>query len=273
VQALRRWSVRHASGLKRAYDACARLAPHLRRPLQWTGFKHAERLLLPFERATKQLLFDCKMCGQCALSSTGMACPTNCAKQMRNGPCGGVRADGSCEVNPAMRCVWVEAIDGLKPIDPPQHKTFLEPIDHRLWNRSSWLRVIDGTHMRPTVVHAHVAPTRENFGSVRLTRAESSCARARRASDVGQQSDPRSERPAGAGWAALRQFRFSAIPLWGARWRLGRWRRFANFVFAIFRLGANAGVRAIGAYADDDAASRPLSYGVSPKQAALKDQP
>jgi hypothetical protein len=75
-------------------------------------------------------------------------------------------------------------------------------------------------------------------------------------------------------------------------------RRFANFVFAIFRFGALSGVggaagaaaagRALddqtdplaaapafsrlGANADDDAASRPLSYGVSPKQAALKDQ-
>ena len=62
----------------------------------------------------KRLLVDCKMCGQCVLSSTGMACPTNCAKQMRNGPCGGVRADGTCEVNPAMRCVWVEATDGTE---------------------------------------------------------------------------------------------------------------------------------------------------------------
>ena len=42
--------------------------------------------------------------------------------------------------------------------------------------------------------------------------------------------------------------------------------------FLVFGLGANAGVRAIGVYADDDAASRPLSYGVSPKPAALKDQ-
>jgi methylenetetrahydrofolate reductase (NADH) len=164
MEALRHWSVRHASVLKRVYDAGARLAPHLRRPLQWAGLRHAERLLLPLERATKQLLFDCKMCGQCALSSAGMACPTNCAKQMRNGPCGGVRADGSCEVNPAMRCVWVEAIDGLKRIDPPEQKTFLEPIDHRLWNRSSWLRVIDGTHAQPTIVRARTAPVRETFG-------------------------------------------------------------------------------------------------------------
>jgi 5,10-methylenetetrahydrofolate reductase len=164
MQAMRQWSVRHASALKRAYDVCAQFARHLNRPLQWVGMQRAERLLLPLERAAKHLLFDCKMCGQCALSSTGMACPTNCAKQMRNGPCGGVRADGGCEVNSAMRCVWIEAIDGLERIDQPQSKTFLEPIDHRLWNRSSWLRVIDGTHGVPTIVRSATAPAREAFG-------------------------------------------------------------------------------------------------------------
>nr|WP_245947992.1 methylenetetrahydrofolate reductase C-terminal domain-containing protein [Halomonas montanilacus] len=29
------------------------------------------------------------MCGQCILSSTGMSCPMNCPKSLRNGPCGG----------------------------------------------------------------------------------------------------------------------------------------------------------------------------------------
>jgi methylenetetrahydrofolate reductase (NADPH) len=163
MQALRQWSVRHASALTWVYDACARVAPHLSRPLRWAGLQRVERVLLPFERASKQLLFDCKMCGQCVLHSTGMACPTNCAKQMRNGPCGGVRADGTCEVNPAMRCVWIEAIDGGKRINPPQTKTFLEPIDHRLWNRSAWLRVIDGTHAQPIVVRPHAAAARETF--------------------------------------------------------------------------------------------------------------
>ena len=163
MQAVRQWSVRHASALKRVYDACAQWAPHLRRLLQWAGARRAERLLLPVERATKHLLFDCKMCGQCALSSTGMACPTNCAKQMRNGPCGGVRADGGCEVDGTMRCVWVEATNGQKRIDPPQIKTFLGPIDHRLWNRSSWPRVIDGTHALPTVIQLRAAPAREIF--------------------------------------------------------------------------------------------------------------
>jgi 5,10-methylenetetrahydrofolate reductase len=163
MKVLRQWSVRHASALKRGYDACARLSLHLNRPLQWVGVQRMEQVLLPLERAAKQLLFDCKICGQCVLSSTGMACPTNCAKQMRNGPCGGVRANGACEVNAAMRCVWVEATDGLKQIGQPRTKTFLEPIDHRLWNRSSWLRVIDGTHSMPTVIRPDTAPVRETF--------------------------------------------------------------------------------------------------------------
>jgi methylenetetrahydrofolate reductase (NADPH) len=129
------------------------------RPL---GAKRAERLLLPAERAAKQMLFDCQMCGQCVLLSTGMACPTNCPKQMRNGPCGGVRADGGCEVDRATRCVWVEANEGQKRSGKPA-SAFLEPIDHRLWHRSSWLRVIEGTHASPTPIRPHTAPVRETF--------------------------------------------------------------------------------------------------------------
>src|SRR5664279_4638707 len=116
MQVLRLWSVRHASALKRVYDVGARLALHLRRPLQWLGAHRLERLLRPLERATKQLFVDCKMCGQCVLSSTGMACPTNCGKRMRNGPCGGVSSAGMCEIEPTMRCVWVEATTGRKQI-------------------------------------------------------------------------------------------------------------------------------------------------------------
>ena len=56
------------------------------------------------------------MCGQCVLSSTGMSCPMNCPKTLRNGPCGGVRANGHCEVKPEMRCVWVEAYRGSERI-------------------------------------------------------------------------------------------------------------------------------------------------------------
>ena len=114
MQTLRHWSVRHASALKRCYDAFARFSPYLNRLVCWLGARRMQYVLRPLERACKRLLFDCKMCGQCVLSSTGMACPSNFAKLMRNGPCGGVRADGGCEVNAALRCVWVEATDGQK---------------------------------------------------------------------------------------------------------------------------------------------------------------
>ncbi len=167
MHSLRHWSVRHALALKRVYDACAWVAPYLRRPLRLIGPNTSERVLRLIERACKSLLFDCHMCGQCVLSSTGMACPSNCAKQMRNGPCGGVRADGTCEARPAMRCIWVEAVDGRKRIGEGD-TAILEPIDHRLWQHSSWLRVIEGTHAASFVAHSRPAPARAAFGFERV---------------------------------------------------------------------------------------------------------
>lgn len=68
-----------------------------------------ELLVLPVEIAGKKAAFGCKMCGQCILHETGLTCPMGCPKTLRNGPCGGVRLDGHCEVIPAMMCVWVKA--------------------------------------------------------------------------------------------------------------------------------------------------------------------
>ena len=67
----------------------------------------------------------------------------NCPKGLRNGPCGGVRPDGRCEVLPTMRCVWVEAVEGSRRL--PQGGAILnvqKPVDHRLWGRSAWLGVL-----------------------------------------------------------------------------------------------------------------------------------
>ena len=58
------------------------------------GHERLEKPVSLVEKTIKSALFDCQMCGQCALSSTGMSCPMNCPKSIRNGPCGGVRADG-----------------------------------------------------------------------------------------------------------------------------------------------------------------------------------
>jgi 5,10-methylenetetrahydrofolate reductase len=64
---------------------------------------------------------------------------------MRNGPCGGVRADGGCEVDPTMRCVWIEAGEGIDRVGGDGRARDLHlPIDFRLQGRSTWARVIEG---------------------------------------------------------------------------------------------------------------------------------
>ena len=68
----------------------------------------------------------------------------NCPKTMRNGPCGGVRADGKCEVKPEMNCVWVEAWEGNKRLQEDEYPIqFLQPaIDNRKIGTSAWLREV-----------------------------------------------------------------------------------------------------------------------------------
>lgn len=143
----RLWSVRHARGLRVLYELFSRWAQAIAPIARLLGKERLEQLLRPLERSAKSLLFDCRMCGQCVLSATGMACPMNCAKEMRNGPCGGVRADGHCEVQPGLRCAWVEATAGAKRIaaDHLAHPTPLLPaIDQRRRGASTWVQVFEG---------------------------------------------------------------------------------------------------------------------------------
>ena len=105
----------------------------------------ARTLFTGAERQTKQELFGCRMCGQCALPVTGYVCPMGCPKELRNGPCGGVGSDGSCEVYPELRCVWVEAYDRAASQGRAADLRLLHrPIDHRRWGESSWLNYWQG---------------------------------------------------------------------------------------------------------------------------------
>ncbi len=143
MYAVRLWSVRHARGLNTLYRGLEHVLVRLHGLFGAIGYHRVERPMAAVERAVKGLLFDCRMCGQCVLSSTGMACPMNCPKSIRNGPCGGVRSDGHCEVKPAMRCVWVEAYEGSRRI--PDGMAAMSrvqlAVDQRAQGRSSWLRV------------------------------------------------------------------------------------------------------------------------------------
>jgi hypothetical protein len=97
------------------------------------------------ERQVKQALFGCRMCGQCALPVTGYVCPMGCPKELRNGPCGGVGADGSCEVYPDRRCVWVAAYERAAAHGRAADLRLLHrPADNLRWGTSSWLSYWQG---------------------------------------------------------------------------------------------------------------------------------
>jgi hypothetical protein len=103
------------------------------------------RLFTAAEKRTKEPLFGCRMCGQCALPVTGYACPMSCPKELRNGPCGGVGADGSCEVHPELRCVWVVAYERASSEGRVSDLRRLQrPVDHRRWGESAWLNYWQG---------------------------------------------------------------------------------------------------------------------------------
>jgi hypothetical protein len=132
MYSVRLWSVRHARGLNAFYRGFEATLVALNPVWKLLGYQRLERPVAAIERSVKGFLFDCKMCGQCVLSSTGMSCPMNCPKNLRNGPCGGVRANGHCEVKPEMP----GGMTALSQVQPA--------IDRRLQGRSSWLRVVRG---------------------------------------------------------------------------------------------------------------------------------
>lgn len=139
---LRLFAVRHSAGYERLYRLVERTMIALDPLFARLGYGRVERPVAFVERATKRLLFDCRMCGQCVLSSTGMSCPMNCPKELRNGPCGGVREGGFCEVKPDMRCVWILAWDGAGRMRGDDRiREVLPPVDHRLKGSSAWLRI------------------------------------------------------------------------------------------------------------------------------------
>ena len=135
--------MRHARGLNSFYRGFERALTALHPLFERIGYQRLERPIAALEHSVKRLLFDCRMCGQCVLSSTGMSCPMNCPKSLRNGPCGGVRANGHCEVRPEMKCVWYLAIIGSMRIADGAEalRRAQPPLDRRLTGRSSWLRV------------------------------------------------------------------------------------------------------------------------------------
>lgn len=137
----------HPTSPRAATRSTYRLAPMLRpravyrRLAGWLERSpRALRLFTATERRSKETLFGCRMCGQCALPATGYACPMTCPKQLRNGPCGGVSPLGDCEVYPGERCVWLIAHERAEGAGRAADLALLQrPVDHRRTGESSWV--------------------------------------------------------------------------------------------------------------------------------------
>jgi hypothetical protein len=94
------------------------------------------------ENVIKKPVFKCQDCGHCILSHTAFICPMRCPKQMRNGPCGGTREDGHCEVYPERNCIWAMIYHRSKKMGRMKKLRKLQkPRDYRLDKTSAWLNV------------------------------------------------------------------------------------------------------------------------------------
>jgi methylenetetrahydrofolate reductase (NADPH) len=97
------------------------------------------------EHASKSALFRCRDCGDCSLPDIAFLCPeSQCAKNQRNGPCGGTR-DGKCEVHD-FECIWSRAYDRLKYEGRERELLAHAPViqDESLRGTSSWANALLG---------------------------------------------------------------------------------------------------------------------------------
>jgi methylenetetrahydrofolate reductase (NADPH) len=94
------------------------------------------------EQIIKGLTNDCRHCGDCAMLDLAYLCPmSQCAKNQRNGPCGG-SFEGWCEAYPSQRkCVYVLAYERLKAhgADQSLGEDLVPPVNYDLNETSSWI--------------------------------------------------------------------------------------------------------------------------------------
>lgn len=85
----------------------------------------------------RKAFFGCMSCGDCIQDYLAYAgCSVSgCYKQLRNGPCGGSRPDGSCEARPGTPCLWNRVYEASLALgqDPRRFaSTLIPPRDWRL---------------------------------------------------------------------------------------------------------------------------------------------
>jgi len=99
------------------------------------------------EKIIKEVLFSCRMCGDCTLAEATYLCPqAGCPKKLVNGPCGGSR-DRSCEVFPDRLCFYVRVyrrLDRATSLHALADSPALPPKDWAMENSSSWINYFQG---------------------------------------------------------------------------------------------------------------------------------
>ena len=102
-------------------------------------------VLRTIEHLSKSALFGCKDCGDCSLPEIAYVCPeSQCAKNQRNGPCGGTR-EGLCEVYDT-ECIWSQAYERLKAYGE-EEEMLDNPVvvkDNALAGTSAWANAFLG---------------------------------------------------------------------------------------------------------------------------------
>ena len=89
-----------------------------------TGFWHTA---LGLSSLYRKAVLGCMSCGDCIQDHLNYAGCTMrlCYKNLRNGPCGGSRVDGTCEANPEMACVWSQVyLNTMAAGDDPERFAF-----------------------------------------------------------------------------------------------------------------------------------------------------
>ncbi|MEI7880055.1 MAG: methylenetetrahydrofolate reductase C-terminal domain-containing protein [bacterium] len=124
------------------FDRSSVIARLLTRYYKMIGDKSAlARLSHAGEHATKMLMYKCQDCGDCALADMAFCCPKGrCAKQQRNGPCGG-SVKGMCEAYPDERpCAWTLVYNRKKSdgnLDE-MRTSYIPPQKSQLAHTSGW---------------------------------------------------------------------------------------------------------------------------------------
>ncbi|MBV7338657.1 methylenetetrahydrofolate reductase C-terminal domain-containing protein [Chloroflexi bacterium TSY] len=158
------WLKDHPRLLEIIYDGSKAVLQRMHPLMKRINPSLADKLMIWNEEIVKGYIFNCQMCGQCILHSTGMTCPMNCPKNLRNGPCGGVRANGHCEVIPEMPCVWVQAWERSRGMATYRDEIQLlqPPVNRQLQGTSAWTNMFEGIDQQHQVGWVPLSDLLEN---------------------------------------------------------------------------------------------------------------